>query len=1634
MKYGSDIAVLKLMEDPPVGSEPGRLVAQENLWRHPFRSFGFPLGLDIGEFAWGIILGELTNGWVQIDGITETGRFVSVGFSGTPVWDEDVSGIVGMIVSAYEESYIKKAYFIPTTILIKVYPDLKQQVIPPCPYRGLSAFQEKDAPYFFGREHFTQELIKSVSKKPFIAIIGPSGSGKSSTVHAGLIPLLKTDQDWVIASFRPEGHPFFSLASTLFPLFENQKKMTEQVQLDEKRKLAQRIRDDDDYLQYVVKHIIEKHPGSSFLLLVADQFEALFTQCQDIQERQRFLDILLLVLRPHPYKQRPDLSLIITLRIDFLKQALLYPSFAEVLQNATKMLIPMNNQELRTAIEKPARMLNVMIEDGLTERIIEAIKHSPGNLPILEFTMTQLWKAHRYGTLTHTAYDDIGGVEKSLAQHAEEIYERFSEEDKERMHRLFIKLVHPGEGIEDTHRIANRTEVEDKNWDLVTRLASERLIVTGKDAYTGEETVELIHEALITEWERFQKWMEVDRVFRIWQDRLQMIVQQWKASGYDEGVLLRGFLLDEAEDWLKKRPADLSKAEAGFIEASLALRKKEQAEREAVRKKEKRLLLLQKRTILGIATGMIVTLILAAIAMAGWIHALNQRRKAEARQLVTLAEMMKSQHPALLPFGTLLAAEAMRLSSKSPSVEFDQALREGLNLLPRPVTHMNHDNKINSVAFSPDGDYVATGSSDNAAILWNAHTGEEVERVNHGDIVNTVAFSSNGRYIATASWDHVARILDRTNENIVLLIGHNNNVNSITFSPDDHFVATASADHTACVWETRTGNKVESFPHEDNVIAVAYSPNGRYLATASWDKRARFWDLSNDKKPILMPHNDKVNDVTFSPDERYLATASSDNTARLWEIESGRKVHILPHDNKVNVVAFSPNGRYLATASSDNTARLWDLSNNGKESARMYHNNHVNMVTFDPNGDYLATASADNTGRIWNIKDVKNVKECIRIAHEGPVTDITFSPNRKYFATASKDKTARIWEFSSIYKDSRIIHEDEVSAVNVSPNRRCLATVSKNHVVILWDISSSQEIKRIKCRPKTTAITLSPELRYLATSGENATIRILDINNNTEAVCIEDKAIVQAIAFSQDGRYISTAFDDDTININKVGSGQRIASIHQKNKVTALALSSNGDYLAVADIYKTAQVWDVRNHQKVARINFTQEIKALSIINEGKCLAVSEGDNTLSVWHVGRQHLKIWQMNNRTRAPSMKHPEEVIAISLSAKGKYLAAAGKDRSLYIWDIEKQQDPILMKQTDDIAAIALSTDGRYLATACKDRIVYVWEIGATEAIPSIKHNDEIFAVAFDPEDQHIFTANKENIVCIWDANSRLVVDTLKLIHHIIETMVFSPDGKYLATSGDDHIVRVWERSTGKRISLISHTGHVNKLAFSPKRRYLATASSDHTIRVWNASSHRIKRMQHDQGVNDATFSPDGKYLATASLDHTARLWEISTGLEKACIKHNSFVKQVAFSPNGKYLATASGDHTIAIWKSPTGRKVISFKHDQGVNDLVFSSDGDYLATGGEDHTARIWKIATGKEVARIRHDRGVNTLAFSIDDKYLATASSDKTIRLSLWKPKDMINEVCTLMPRNLVLNKWYDYFGNKTECKVSRQLQ
>ena len=390
-----------------------------------------------------------------------------------------------------------------------------------CPYQGLSAFKEENAEYFFGRNKATTSLVAAVNSRPLVAVVGASGSGKSSLVFAGLIPQLRQDNinNWLILSFRPGKNLLQSLAVALVSalnLPEDERRLAE-------LELNVNLKRDHATLENFITYLTPLSSPSPRILLIADQFEEIYTLCTDANERKIFLDGLLQAVNNAPF-----FTLLLTLRADFLARALDdYEPFGRALQQyQLEPVVRMNRKELSAAITLPATQLGFEFEDGLCNTIIDDIQDGDGRLPLLEFTLTQLWKQQHAGRLTHQAYEKIGGVEQALANYAETVYKDLSESEREKAQRVFIQLVQPGEGTEDTRRLATSEEVGGDNWDLVTRLASERLVVTNRNESTNEETVEVVHEALIRHWGRLRGWMQENRKFRIWQQGLMVVLQQ----------------------------------------------------------------------------------------------------------------------------------------------------------------------------------------------------------------------------------------------------------------------------------------------------------------------------------------------------------------------------------------------------------------------------------------------------------------------------------------------------------------------------------------------------------------------------------------------------------------------------------------------------------------------------------------------------------------------------------------------------------------------------------------------------------------------------------------------------------------------------------------------------------------------------------------------------------------------------------------------------------------------------------------------------------------------------------------------------------------------------------------------------
>ncbi len=437
-------------------------------------------------------------------------------------------------------------------------------VIPPNPYKGLAAFQESDRDLFFGRNKFTQELFNLVKRQKLTAVVGASGSGKSSVVLAGLIPELRK-LNYQVLKLRPGNDCFASLATAIAPLVIAAEIADSKNEIEIKLNLKSTPNNLTKYLTAIAKE------SSRRVVLIIDQFEELYTLSCDSPP---FLDSLLDAI-----DRAPAFNLVITLRADFLGTASNYRPFGEKLQDRIKLLLPMNDDELSEAIEFPAEKRSVKYEDGLVQKIINDLDRAPEALPLLQFALTELWKKQHQRILSYKVYNDIGIVKTALSQYADRVYLGLNEEKREQAKWIFIRLVQPGQRNEDTRCLATRNDFAN-NWGVVQKLANERLVVTNLDRETQVETVEIIHEVLIENWPELVTWMTDERQFRIWEVQIQGLVQQWLNCDRSNDTLLRGLPLDVALDWLEKRGEQLRSDVQDFILQGQLLREQEQAERE----------------------------------------------------------------------------------------------------------------------------------------------------------------------------------------------------------------------------------------------------------------------------------------------------------------------------------------------------------------------------------------------------------------------------------------------------------------------------------------------------------------------------------------------------------------------------------------------------------------------------------------------------------------------------------------------------------------------------------------------------------------------------------------------------------------------------------------------------------------------------------------------------------------------------------------------------------------------------------------------------------------------------------------------------------------------------------------------
>jgi len=949
-----------------------------------------------------------------------------------------------------------------------------QKIFGPNPYLGLSAFQPEDANRFFGREKLTEMLWKKfhelhtaqVPLTRLLPILGPSGSGKSSVARAGLIPQLKRRLKPIrVEIITPTKSPLKTLAGVLAHLGA-----WADTDCEEKTK---QFLQNQNYLKSIVDTLPDLDTAP--LVILIDQFEEIYTLCQDNKKRTAFIDNILSAVQDNMGR----LSVILTLRSDFLGETQRYPTLNQTIASLAVIVPMMSQQELHDAISKPAEQAGHPLDSATVELLIGQTQGREGALPLLQFALVRLWKGLTQGIAPAETLNQIGWVGGALAQEAERLYQSLSEDDKPVARRAFLKLVQLGEGSKDTRRRVKIEEIvahgEDKEriHKLLDNFAhpEARLITLAKEQ-SDQTTAEITHEALLENWTTLKDWLASSREELRFEHRLDEAAKHWEEQNRAEGLLWRSPDLDLLRQFYQRTSQDMTPREVYFFQAST--RKQRQTQ-------------WMKR----VTVAVLVVLTFASGGGAYWAtHERNiaQQERDKAKESEKLAEEQKNKalrtqslflaalarqetEKGNATHGILLSLEALPKNISAPNRPYmPQAKKQLYKAVLNPhecLVMQGHKGRVSHAAFSPDGTQVVTVSWDNTARLWEVSSGKLLfvlqghnpsgNKVIFGedhDRVYHAAFSPDGTQVVTASSDSTARLWSVSSGQLLsVLQGHKMEIYHAAFSPDGTQVVTASGDGTARLWEVSSG-KLLHLLQDDNPIMVlytAFSPDGTKVVTASYDNTARLWEVSSGRLLwALQGHEDIVIHATFSPDGTQVVTTSLDGTARLWEVSSGQVLKVLQgQKDSVNHSAFSSDGTQVVTAGYK-TARLWEVVAGGSGSGPQQEpKDYVRHAAFSPDGTQVVTAGY-KTASLWEVSSGQ-VLEVLQ-GHKGPFDHAAFSPDGTQVVTAG-DKTAHLWDVSE-GKLINVLQSDSASVYHAafSPDGTQVVTAG-DKTAHLWNVS-----------------------------------------------------------------------------------------------------------------------------------------------------------------------------------------------------------------------------------------------------------------------------------------------------------------------------------------------------------------------------------------------------------------------------------------------------------------------------------------------------------------------------------------------------------------------------------------------------
>lgn len=1186
------------------------------------------------------------------------------------------------------------------------------------PYQGLRPFEEDDAPLFFGRDVEITALVERLATRRFVTVSGPSGSGKSSLVRAGLLPALRSgalpESDmWRPIVLVPGAQPIGALADALLTASRE----------PAVRSAVDRLGSDEGALHDAVGAVLASESANEQLLLVVDQFEELFTLCPDPDVRERFVAAMLHAVR----RMDSRLVVVITLRADFYGRTAENRDLAAALSTSQLVLPPLDGDGLQRAIEGPARLAGLKLENGLTGRILADVTGEPGALPFLQHALLELYERRADHVLTRGAYDDIGGVAGALARRAEEVWAAFDPEQQAIARRIMLRLIQPGDGTADTRR---RTAVDElvadpasamATEDVIAELAESRLVVTSADPATGERSIEISHEALLQGWPRLAGWVDNARAWLRIHRRLTEQSREWEAHDRHPDYLLTGTRLTQAREWTADHHEDVNPDERAFVAASLDAEEAAHRRRARIRR--------------GVTTGLTVALLvvgtLAMLASTQRARAEIAEDRARSREVAAEASNQLDLDPEL---GLLLAIEAYEIS---PTAQAEAALRQALvrssirsrlhTVGPDPMVEVSPDGKIvaswaiggavtlwdlaegtrlaelrdaagdtpegliSAIAFSPGARRLVASDLDGHAWIW---------RVSDGQLLHTVQWPTTGTQAAViaqegagwtpdgsrfviAGFDGIARLFDATSGAQLREVtgpgtSESPSLARVRFAPDGRRLAVEGAGGAVRVVDTRNGDTIaETEGHDTHLWALKISADGTRLVAASEDGSARIWDATNGQLLHTFEHDAPVRDVAVDPAGEKVLTGDANGNVRIWDTATGEQlVDLVGHEARVNQLRFDASGQRALTASLDGTARVWDADSGALLGVMIGSTQPVVDAEFTPDGQFVVTSGDD--ARTWRVpQGALSVID----AHDVSIHDLSFSPDGRHLATAGVfDGLARIIDTDSGQALVTLEHAPGSKPfIDISPDGSKVVTTATYQSPGLadqpdppkvWDVDTGELLVTLPlpaddplgvCGGRCAAgqAAFSPDGTHIAVAGFDGRVTIHDAHTGQTSTATEPLGgWLLAIDWSPDGTLLLTnGFGLDGPLVLDAVTGEQL---HRLPGGEALSVGNSrfspGGTLAAVATGSTVRIYELPSERLVAELKHRGAARDVAFSSDGTLIATASESGS-GIWDVATQRQLV-------RFPG----KGAFSVAFTPNGQRIAVGGTDGAIRLYSCD------------------------------------------------------------------------------------------------------------------------------------------------------------------------------------------------------------------------------------------------------------------------------------------------------------------------------------------------------------------------------